>query len=68
MQRISDGHFRFEERVNVSDGITLYFTVDKIDGEELDTSVLVSGGFATSGDRRREFANKLGALIDRYRL
>lgn len=68
MKKIADGYYRFNETIYPTDGVTMQMQIDKIDGEELDTSVMLSGGFAISGQQRNEFAQKLGLLIDEYRI
>jgi len=68
VEKFVDGYYRFHENVVVSDGVSLAMSIDKIDGEELDTQVFVTGGFCICGSRRREFSERLGKLIDEYRI
>ncbi len=68
MKKIADGYYQFNEIEHPSDGVTMIMTIDKIDGEELDTAVSLDGGFAVAGSKRKEFAKKLGALIDEFRI
>lgn len=51
-----------------SEGVTMNYTVEVIDGEKLDTAVSLNGRFAITGECRREFEEKLGSLIDEYRI
>lgn len=37
-------------------------------GEVLDTKVRLTGEWWIAGEKREEFCNKLGALIDEYRI
>lgn len=66
--KIADGYFRFDETAYPSEGVKLDMLIDRIDGEDLDTSVTISGGFAICGKQRKEFIEALGQLIDSYRI
>jgi hypothetical protein len=68
MKKIADGYFRFGEIRYPSEGVSLDMTVDRIDDEDLDTSVKLHGEFTVCGIQRKEFSEKLGALIDEYRI
>jgi hypothetical protein len=48
--------------------VDLEMVIDRIDGEYLDTKVSLSGEWWIAGASRHEFAQKLGALIDEYRI
>jgi len=48
-----------------SEGVTL---VTETDDELIETMVSMDGGFTISASQRREFIEKLGALIDEYRI
>lgn len=51
-----------------SEGVTADLKIDKIDGEYLDTCITLSGLFWVAGNQRHEFLEKLGNLIDEYRI
>ncbi|MDW6094013.1 hypothetical protein SBX64_15855 [Vibrio rhizosphaerae] len=51
-----------------SEGVVAEQEISTWDGEQLDTLVKLSGQFVVSGSERTEFINKLGALIDQYRI
>lgn len=68
MEKIADGYFRFNQTLHPTDGVTLDMRVDRIDGEELDTSVELKGSFAICGKARDVFSKELGALIDKFRI
>ena len=68
MQKIADSYYRFNEAKIPSEGVRVDMTVDRVDYEDLDTFVELSGGFAVSGSSRDEFVSELGDLIDKYRI
>ena len=68
MEKIAEGYYRFTEQVFPSEDVSMALQVNRIDGEDLDTQVRLVGNFTISGQSRREFAQKLGALIDEYRI
>lgn len=57
-----------QEDVPISDGVSLKMGVDVWRGRQLDTSVVFEGGFVLEGERRREFAGRLAALVAEYRI
>ena len=57
-----------QKSVPVSDNVSAELEIDVIDGEELDTRVKLDGEFWVSGSQYREFCQKLGELIDEYRI
>lgn len=59
---------KIEEIAYPSEGVTLAMEIEKIDGDALDTSVELSGAFVICGQSRKEFCEKLGKLIDEYRI
>lgn len=68
MEKIADNYYRFKEFEHPSMGVTAVLTIDKIDGEELDTQVSIDGGFTVAGSERKEFIARLGDLINEYRI
>ena len=67
-RKISDGYYKFDEERYFSEGCRAVMTIDLIDGEELDTEIEITGEFAVCGANRSEFLDKLGQLIDEYRI
>ena len=59
---------KVEENRAISDNVNLKMTIDHIDGEKLDTEIVVQGTWWVAGGEREEFAKKLGDLIDEYRI
>jgi len=68
MKKLAEGYYQFEEMRDLTENVRLEMKVDLIDGQELDAEVKMVGTFWISGKFRKEFANKLGALIDQYRI
>lgn len=66
--KIAEGYYRFNEILCPTEGVVFELRIDRIDGEDLDTSVTLSGGFAICGSKRNEFSEKIGKLIDEYRI
>ena len=56
------------EVVDPSKNVTAILTIDIDNGKELDTAVSLDGGFNICGETRHEFFEKLGKLIDEYRI
>ena len=59
---------KYREVIHPSENVTAMLEVDVYDGEKLDTSVSLDGGFCITWQQKEEFFNKLGALIDEYRI
>jgi len=59
---------KINEQRQPSSGVNLNMEIDIYDGKALDTSCELSGGFCISGLDREEFTQKLGNLIDEYRI
>lgn len=51
-----------------SQGVTAEMLIEQIDGEDLDTFVALTGGFHVAGEKRHEFIENLGKLINDYRI
>lgn len=73
MKKVADGYYQAKETEYVggskyAEDVVLYMTIDVIDGEYLDTAIDMEGKFAVAGSRRKEFADKLSALIDEFRI
>lgn len=68
MEKIADNYYRVKQMVCPSQDVKLDMTVELIDGEYLDTHVDLTGSFWVGGNKRAEFAKKLGNLIDGYRI
>ncbi|MCP3922741.1 MAG: hypothetical protein GY714_09175 [Desulfobacterales bacterium] len=68
MEKMADNYYRFNESKSPSEGVKVDFRVDKIDGEDLDTEVELKGRFAIIGHERGEFLERLGNLIDEFRI
>ncbi|WP_018694322.1 hypothetical protein [Algicola sagamiensis] len=56
------------ESLRPSHNVYMEYEIEVIDQEEQDTSVELSGHFYICGASRNEFAEKLGKLIDEYRI
>ena len=57
------------ERRTPSTGVNVVMTVYRYPGEpDGDTTVVITGTFAVSGQSRDEFVKRLGELIDEYRI
>lgn len=67
-EKVCGNYQRVSEESYPSEGVKLEFKIEKIDGECLDTSVCMVGNFTVAGCTRKEFAEKLGELIDKYRI
>lgn len=57
-----------KETKYIGDELTAEMEINHIDGEYLDTCVHIDGEFWVDGGRRDEFAERLGQLIDEYRI
>jgi hypothetical protein len=66
--KIAEGYYRYPEILHPTDGVVLELIIDHINGAALDTYVAISGRFAICGKDRAEFSEKLGELIDKYRI
>jgi hypothetical protein len=51
-----------------SEGVVIELRIDKYDGDLLDTSCKISGGFCISAQDIEVFNQKIGQLIDQYRI
>ena len=51
-----------------SEGVKAELFIHRYKGECLDTLVTLTGQFSVSGADRLEFLDKLGQLIDKYRI
>ena len=51
-----------------SEGIKAELTTESFDGQKLDTSVSLSGEFCISWPDKGQFIERLGKLIDEYRV
>lgn len=58
----------FSETHMLGDELSAEMQVENIDGEHLDTTVRIDGEFWVAGCQRKEFAEKLKALITEYRI
>lgn len=54
------------ERYMLKDEVELTMHVEVIDGEKLDTECFIDGSWVVSGEQRKEFAEKLEALVQEY--
>ena len=54
--------------VPISDNVIAELDIDLIDYCESDTRVIINGEWWISGATHKEFCEKLGALIDEYRI
>lgn len=56
------------ERVMLADEVEMTMDVEYFDGEGCDTEIEIDGAFCVSGSTRKEFAKKMAALVDEYRI
>lgn len=56
------------ETVMLADEVQMTLDVEKIDGEHLDTEVNIDGAFFICGENRHEFAKKILAIVDEYKI
>lgn len=68
MEKIAENYYRFTEAYVPSEGVKIDLTIEKIDGEALDTNVKISGDFCIAGYLRHSFIDELAAVIDKYRI
>ncbi len=68
MKKIADGYYRTKEIARPAAGCSVFFTLDRIDGEDMDATVSLDGNFVIAGSQRHEFTTRLGALINKYRI
>ena len=62
------GADNFREILRPAYGIALYIAVEHLNGKDLDAIVTIEGSFSLEGSKRNEFAQKLGDLIEKYRV
>ena len=55
-----------EETHMLKDEVSLIMHVEIIDGKRLDTECFIEGSWCVCGDKRKEFAEKLAALVQEY--
>jgi len=68
VEKIAEGFYQKRAGAVISEGVTLKMLIDVIDGEELDTHVVLQGQFTVAGCRRKEFSGRLSHLINEYRI
>lgn len=68
LEKIANNYYRYYDRLNPSENVNLELFIDKIDGENQDTRVIMTGEFTIAGESRDEFNKALGELIDKYRI
>lgn len=68
MEKIADNYYCFKEVKFMDRAIKIDMEIDRIDGEDLDTTVKLTGKFAICGSDRDELCEKLIAIIDEYRI
>jgi hypothetical protein len=66
--KIAEGYFKVTQTEYPTEGVKADLVIDKIDGEWLDTSVELSGGFCIAYANMREFMDAFGGLVDKYRI
>ncbi len=67
-EKVDENYRRVPEVLYPSQGVTAEMLIERIDGEDLDTFVALTGSFTVSGAERNEFIAKLGKLINDYRI
>lgn len=68
IEKTDEDFRRVPEVLYPSQGVTAEMLIERIDGEDLDTFVALTGSFTVAGVKRNEFIAKLGELINDYRI